>query len=72
MRKIVVWLCSSVFALAVYALLNLLGVSQIPVLIFTFIGAMCGATAGALIMQRREARADAGPPPGPGSERKAT
>ena len=73
MKRYLGWLISAAFALAVYALLNALGVPQILVLIFTFAGALIGAAVGSRIMQRPQGQAGETPPspPGRGSGRKA-
>jgi len=74
MQRYVIWLISAAVALPVYGVLNALGLSQIIVLLFTFLGAMVGAVVGALVIQRRQARAsteEPPPPPDRGSGRRA-
>ena len=73
MKRYLRWAISAAFALAVYAGLNALDVSQIVVLIFTFIGALIGAIAGAYVTRGPGAQAGQAPPPPPdrGSGRKA-
>ncbi len=72
MKRYLGWLISAAFALAVYALLSALDVSQIIVLILTFAGALVGAVVGSYIMQGPRGRDGETPPsPGRGSGRKA-
>ena len=66
MQRYLIWVISAAVAIPVYFLTTFAGLSEVPVLVLTFIGSMAGAVLGTTIMQRR-----AGPapetPPGRGS-----
>lgn len=53
MQKYAIWAISAAVAIPVYAVTTLIGLSEVVVLILTFVGAMVGAVLGTAIMQRR-------------------
>lgn len=74
-RRYVLWLISGVFAVPVYFLAEVSGLSQVLVLLLTFLGAMVGAIAGRAFIGRLLGPDAAPPPPparGPGRGRKGS
>lgn len=53
MRKVFIYALSAVGALGLYALGNAAGLSNILVLVLSFIGALAGSFAGTYVTQRR-------------------
>jgi len=53
MRKVLIYVISAAGALGLYALGNAAGLSNIFVLVLSFIGAIAGSFAGTYLTQRR-------------------
>ena len=70
MQKYAIWAISAAVAIPAYAITTFIGLSEVLVLVLTFVGAMIGAVLGTAIMQRRAGPAavqSPAPDPGPGN-----